>query len=233
MTSTFPELSNGIYDMPMYTEVHCKAWKWLWLWMKTVRLCKCVLGGKARKNWDMSSSTSIGNTWLVCWCQDCSICSSIPDTVNHMTCKHGKSLRILVQVILKTMENNRKLRIPIQHAQGTTGNYMNADMQYHFNLQCPVVYVFFCSSLVDILLLHKQRQWLSEWWGMLIISCHVDINLCNCSRNHCPVHISNIQHFSGNQPQRPKSRTLCNFVLQFPVFKYGYSPTQWFFDYYY
>ncbi len=36
--------------------------------------------------------------------------------------------------------------------------------------------VFKSSSLVDIILLHRQRQWLSEWWGMLIFSCHVDVN---------------------------------------------------------
>ncbi len=45
------------------------------------------------------------------------------------------------------------------------------------------------SPLVDILLLHKQRQWLSEWWGMFIFSCHVDTVWEQAI-------ISNIQHFS-------------------------------------
>ncbi len=40
----------------------------------------------------------------------------------------------------------------------------------------PIAWVL--ASLVDIILLHSQRQWLSEWWGMLIFSCHVDVNFC-------------------------------------------------------
>ncbi len=32
-------------------------------------------------------------------------------------------------------------------------------------------------SILDIILLHRQRQWLSEWRGMLMFPCHVDVNL--------------------------------------------------------
>ena len=59
MTSTFPELSNGIW----HAYVH---WSTLQSLKVTVvvsennQIEQCVLGGKARKNWDIASSTLKG-----------------------------------------------------------------------------------------------------------------------------------------------------------------------------
>ncbi len=57
-----------------------------------------------------------------------------------------------------------------------------------------------------LIMLPIWRQWLSEWWGMLIFSARLtdNVHFWNISGSLCSL---NIQHFSGDQPHCPKSRT--------------------------